>query len=416
MTSFSLPKRRIATIQSMAVAASMLAGSWCATAAPSEQPSANGPPAAAASAQKPTAAQLEQWRRSMGRMPAPKNGCFTAQYPKTEWVEVPCTTAPDQPYRPARGAQPYIVGKAADNSAQVKFGLIARASGSFASITDVTSESETYQGATGPVTRADMFSLQLNTNYFKNTPACAGTSYPGKCEGWQQFVYSNSGLVFIQYWLNSYGTKCPNGWKTFGVNGIDCFRNGPMAAPVPHQPISNLKNMALHGAATAGGSDTVVIDTGTGVMALASNPDSILNLANGWNTAEFNVFGDCCGTQADFNNGATIVVETDVEEATIPKPASCLGMGFTSETNNLTVVPPCCPIGGGILFTQSNAAGAKSMCACPLRAAWNPGTRSCACPIEGEVIVNGGCQCPPNTFAHGGRCECAEPTAGGKCS
>jgi hypothetical protein len=415
MTSFSLANRRITTIHSMMVAASVAAGlCWSnATAAQSEQPAAKSPPAAAASA--PTAAQLAQWGKSMAQVPTPKNGCFTAQYPRTEWVEVPCTTAPAKPYRPARGAQPYAGGKGTDYSAQVTSGLIASASGSFYSITDVTSETETAQGPTGPETLTDTFSLQINTNYFK-TPACAGTSYPKGCVGWQQFVYSNSGLILVQYWLDSYGTTCPTGWHGFGVDGIDCFRNGAMAARVPHQPISNLKNMVLHASANAGGSDTISIDVGNGIIVAATNPGSTLDLANGWTIAEFNVFGDCCNFQAAFNAGATITIETDVDNGPTTKPPSCLEMGFTGETNNLTVVPPCCPIGRGILFTQSNAAGAKSMCACPLRATWNPSTRSCACPIEGEVIVNGGCQCPPNTFAHGGRCECAEPTAGGKCS
>lgn len=400
----------------MTVAASVAAGLWwsSAIAAQSEQPAANGPPAAAASTPTPTAAQLEEWRKSMAQVPTPKNGCFTAQYPKTEWVEVPCTTAPAKPYAPARGARPYTVGKGTDYSAEVTSGLIASASGSFYDITDLTSETETAQGATGPETLTDTFSLQINTNYFK-TPACAGTSYPNGCSGWQQFVYSNSGLIFVEYWLNSYGTTCPTGWLGVGTDGIDCFRNGP-AVRVPHQPIGNLKNMVLHASANAGGFDTISINIGDGIIVAVSNPGSTLDLANGWTAAEFNVFGDCCSYQAVFNAGATITVETDVDNGPTTKSPVCLGMGYTGETNNLTLVPPCCPIGGGILFTQSNAAGTKSMCACPLRATWSPSMRKCICPIEGEVIINGGCQCPPNTFFHGGKCECAEPTAGGKCT
>jgi hypothetical protein len=47
--------------------------------------------------------------------------------------------------------------------------------------------------------------------------------------------------------------------------------------------------------------------------------------------------------------------------------AACSANGFTAETNNLTIVRPCCTYtggggAGGIMFTESNAAGAVSRC------------------------------------------------------
>ena len=45
---------------------------------------------------------------------------------------------------------------------------------------------------------------------------------------------------------------------------------------------------------------------------------------------------------------------------------TCVTQSFSLETNDLSRVPPCCPYGGAkpaIVFTQSNKAGATSMCA-----------------------------------------------------
>ena len=92
-------------------------------------------------------------------------------------------TAPQRPYPLARGVRPDTVGNGNDFSAQVSgsnpLPPISSAIGSFDSVTGV--ESETDLG------KANIFSLQLNTNTF-NTSSCSG----GACVGWQQFVFSNS--------------------------------------------------------------------------------------------------------------------------------------------------------------------------------------------------------------------------------
>ncbi len=43
----------------------------------------------------------------------------------------------------------------------------------------------------------------------------------------------------------------------------------------------------------------------------------MVNLALGWQEAEFNIFGDCCGSQAVFNSGSTIVVRTSLDDGTV---------------------------------------------------------------------------------------------------
>ena len=63
---------------------------------------------------------------------------------------------------------------------------------------------------------ANTFSLQLNTNFFSNSPTCNGAANPSTCQAWEQFVYSNAGSAFIQYWLIGYNAACLAGWNTYG--------------------------------------------------------------------------------------------------------------------------------------------------------------------------------------------------------
>ncbi len=209
------------------------------------------------------------------------------------------------------------------------------------------------------------FSLQLNTKPF-TTSLCSGSPNAG-CQGWQQFVYSNSGYAFIQYWLIGYNTMCPAGWNTFSSSGsTDCWENGNGAASVPVQALTNLTNLSLTGTANPGGTDTVIMAIGANDLT-AANQDSILNLAEVWNAAEFIIAGDCCSSQATFNAGSTITIRTSVDHGIVAAPA-CVTEGFTGETNNLALVPPCCPFSGavsGIDFMTSNAVGATMSCNMP---------------------------------------------------
>jgi hypothetical protein len=212
-------------------------------------------------------------------------------------------------------------------------------------------------------TGASDFSLQLNANTF-TTPACNGAAKPSACQGWQQFVFSNSGAAFMQYWLIKYGTTCPAEWYTYspGASETDCYINSA-AASVPVQPIADLAQLSLTANAVSGGLDTIILATGS-EMYSAQGEDSLLSLAQGWQVAEFNLFGDCCSTEASLNSGSTIIVRTGVDDGTTNAP-TCVTEGFTAETNSLTLVQPCCPYGGAspaIEFTESNVAGATATC------------------------------------------------------
>jgi hypothetical protein len=370
MKSSSSGRGRITIVLGIMAAASLLCAlsSSRATAAEPETPAAKDGRAAAIVVQ-PTAAQRDAWRASMAKVPVPKQGCFTAAYPKTEWQEIPCTKAPVRPYPPAAGVRPDTVGNGNDVVAQVT-GHISKAVGSFDSVSGVTTEAGQV-GGTGPQV-ANTFSLQLNSNFFSTTTANCN-NIPN-CFGWEQFIYTNSGSAFIQSWLGRFGTPCPStggpaatGWIYYPPLN-SCYGNS-VAVAVPVQTIGNLGNITLTGTAGYGGSvsDTVILSVG-GNLYTATGLDSVVNLAQGWQDAEFNIFGDCCGTSANFATGSTptLVVRTSVDYGS-PIAPSCFATGYTGETNNLSFgTAPVNPVPGtapAIVFTESSAGVAPSACA-----------------------------------------------------
>jgi hypothetical protein len=323
----------------------------------------------------------EQWRREMSAIPLPKKGCFTAVYPGKEWREVPCVPAPNYPQPPRRGARPFVVGNSNDVSAQTPSGFISQATGSFVTVSGVSSESGPIANS-GPAV-ANAYTLQLNTNFMPGSVSCAGSPNPG-CQGWQQFVFDNNGSggsVYIQYWLIKYNTTCPAGqnWNQFSFTGssdIYCWKNDSMGAtPVLNaagqpidEPINNLVNLSLQGKVSTSGDSATLTDLNSGMMYPVTG-DNAVNAANGWNIAEFNVFGDGGnsngGGQAAFNNGSTIVPRTEIIYGGTSAPV-CSAQGFTGETNNLSFgpgAPAPSPPGPAILFTESSAGGAPSNCA-----------------------------------------------------
>jgi hypothetical protein len=302
-----------------------------------------------AQAQARESSEVEAWKNFMKQLPLPDKGCFNASFPSLEWRKVACTTAPNRPFGPARGtakgARSFTVGDGIDFSGLVS-GLLSKAEGFFTTASFVTSS--------GP------YSLQLNANTF-TTSVCNGAANPSLCSGWQQFVYSSSPTtLFMQYWLLNWGKSCPSGWTEY-TNGtqIDCYKNSS-ATTVPIQPIANLPQITLTGQAS-GATDTVLMTSPGGNLS-AMGADTVLNLEHGWNTAEYNVFGNCCGSEYNFNTGAALVAQVNLTNGTTATP-TCASGGFTGETNNLSLVRPCCSYGGAtpaIEFLESNGVGTAS--------------------------------------------------------
>jgi len=310
----------------------------------------------------PSAPSREEWRAAMDKLPAPKEGCFTSSYPRVEWRQTVCVTAPHLPYPPALGSGSDVVGNGNDASGYVK-NVMTTAIGSFPKVTGVTSEKGDVGGS--PPLVANTYTLQLNTQFF-TTKVCNGQS---GCQGWQQFVYSSSeGQAFMQYWLIGYiGSKnasCPSGWFTYQT---DCYTNssGVTVNNGSRIPIGQLVDLSLKAAAVLNGNDTLTLNDGKTAYAV-SGKDSKVDLASSWHAAEFNIVGDCCATQAVFNEGASLEVHIVTDHGNADAP-SCLGSGFTGETNNLYFVatsthkipgsPPA------IYFTEAGKKTSASACA-----------------------------------------------------
>jgi hypothetical protein len=324
--------------------------------------------AAAQVAHQPTRAE---WRRSMVKTPT-ESGCFKASYPNTTWEEVACSPAVPVPYTMAHGTPPATVGNGTDSLATVNSGTISSSEGSFAAVSNIASENEidpTNNNPGSSVIGPNIFSLQINTQFFATTACSGGTSY---CQGWVQFIFSSNigDGVLIEYSLLNYTNSsngCPSGFSAYEtpINGqpyYTCFFNTSVTS-VPSQSFTNLSELTLTGSVTPNGNDEVILST-KGTLYKLSYPDSTLNLASAWTVSEFNIFGDCCGYEASFNTGATLIVRTTVDNGTTNAP-SCGSGGYTGETNNLSLVSPCCPYGGaapGIAFMESSALGMAPTC------------------------------------------------------
>jgi hypothetical protein len=286
----------------------------------------------------PNITRLQSWRTAVAHEPAPGKGCYTAAYPLTTWKKVACITAPNRPYIPrSSGGGGLTVGDGNDYAA-VTSTLTSNAVGSFPKARRLKSETD--------YGRANVYSIQLNSNFMSGDPACAGADKPSQCLGWLQFVYSSSEHAsFMQYWLIRYtgGTvHCPAGWNSFTP---DCYKNSS-AVSTPQEPVTDLPKMNLSGNAVNGGLDTLVYTDGTNAYQ-TTGEDSVMYLSQGWTGSEFNIIGDGGGSQAVFNAGTALTVEIDLTDGTTGAPTCQPHDGTTGETNNLNL-KKCNATGGTV--------------------------------------------------------------------
>jgi hypothetical protein len=310
------------------------------------------------------------WRKAIAAKPQPKKGCFTSKFPSLEWQEIPCVDGPKYPMPPKAGILPDIVGNGNEIAAQAPSGHITSTTGSFDSLTNVTSEAGQIAAAGGQI--ANAYTLQINTDFFAST-VCSGSPIPANCSGWEQFVFENNNVshrAYIQYWLIKYNTACPAGWTNF-PSGTDNYcvilSNSSGAVPTPAVPVTNLGQVTMTGSATASGDSIVMTISG---MAYSRNGDNAVNASAGWSIAEFNILGDGgsavgVGSEANFNNTASLVTRTQITYGGTAPPI-CVAQGFTAETNNLSFGPAApvgSPPGPALIFAESIAGGSPSNCA-----------------------------------------------------
>lgn len=382
------------------------------------------------------------WAKTMHHTPAPKEGCFNASYPSTQWQEVQCD--PPNGWRSALPRNrrnrsdghgevfgPGIIPHSGDIAVQAPSGhLLSSVLGSF-SASGVTSETgvgvANYGG--GGILGTNEYSLQLNTND-NYTAACR---YSMNCAAWVQFAMAtntpksivccavtNKTQVFIEYWLLNWSTDfhdgsniCPSGFADNGMNqdggaGDDCVQNSPATEIISGQlPITDLADLELSGTATAGGYDVAVV-TYNGHAYRQVIKDSYTDIASVWNQAEFNVVGNENGSEAVFNNGTSLTAHIAVTDGSTGNPTCVSNGGTTGESNNLNFVPSasspvCCSYGGSnprIEFievfdtshTYTASCGPSGIVAC----------------INGFIASNGQCVCPAPSHSVDGKCMATE--------
>lgn len=332
---------------------------------------------------QPEERERKAWNARMLKLPLQKTGCFNATYPNVEWHEVQCG-------RPSKDRN--SVGNGADYVAQTTGNYISLSTGTF-TVPASSAGSETGQlHGSGPGV-ANLFTLQMNSQSPVNssdgspfnTPACGGVV---GCSGWEQFVFSQSQgpapgpgqmsaapgttpALFVEYWLYNAGPTCPAlpSWALNGQppgtpwpgGGGTCVFNGP-STYVPPLTSAQLPGVVM--TATAGANDTVVLTTPSGMYAY-SEP-SALGLNNAWTETEFNVFGDCCATDATFTSPTTLVVSLQIADGFPNAPTCIANDGTTGETNSLTLsgTPTVIPIlpDPSIEFTETNVSPTAASC------------------------------------------------------
>jgi hypothetical protein len=281
-----------------------------------------------------------QWQEEIATLRTPGRGCYHASFPEVTWHAVRCQSAPAVPLAPrvqTRGG-PEVVGDGADYLAQVT-GKISQATGTFTHVSSGLTENGQIGGVGAQ--KPNAFTLQLNTQFFKDPPECSGAAVPSKCEGWQQFVYAyhysgSTNEVFMQYWMLFYDTTCPAGWATDPDGKYTfCYTNSP-ATSFGSLPADDLGDVKVVAHASSGGNDQVTLtNSSTGQASTASNSDSKLDLASYWDGTEWGVFGDAGGAEANFGADSTLEAVTALQATSSSAPTCVADGGTTGETNNL---------------------------------------------------------------------------------
>ncbi len=284
--------------------------------------------------------RLQQaWRATIAHTPVPGQGCFKASYPLLVWHQIRCAKPAKNQFSQLQGTPVSPPAGGSDDYMAMTKSLTSTAVGSFPLAKHVTSE----YGAYGP----NDYTALMSTNTMYNDKACAGSTTPAYCQGWEQFAFLNLNQeAFIQYWMlfyNGPGGTCPAGWNLRPMSG-DCWKNSA-AVTVPEQALTELPYLSVSGSAVKG-VDTLVVTTRTN--AYSTTGKSAVYLAQGWHGTEYNIVGTSCKTcdpTAYFNAGASITVKIAVTDGNAQKPTCAPNAGTAVELNNL-VLGACTAVPG----------------------------------------------------------------------
>jgi hypothetical protein len=217
------------------------------------------------------------------------------------------------------------------------------ADGSFPSVTCAASPCESGPFEDGPV-EPNAYSLQLNTdNSLPATQSCSTASAPTNCRGWQQFVYdSHLGEIQVEPALLGYiNHPCPPSFEGPDPVG-NCYDVHENAATVPKLTPQELMSESVLFSGQVGLVNGTLTDTVkmivSGTAHAATAPDKLVNLSGHWYFAQFGIYGDRNGNEADFIAGTDLKVNLMTHSGTTMAP-QCVAFNTTGESNNLFLQP-----------------------------------------------------------------------------
>ena len=90
----------------------------------------------------------------------------------------------------------------------------------------------------------------------------------------------------------------------------DCYTNSIATTVTTRDRHAARARVKLTGSAASGGNDSVSLSIGSGHATSVTNSDSKIDLATFWNTAEWGVYGDGGGSEANFGANTTLEAQT----------------------------------------------------------------------------------------------------------
>jgi hypothetical protein len=220
---------------------------------------------------------------------------------------------------------------------------MTEAQGSFPSVTCTASPCETgLFGNTGTAAN-NVYSLQLNTNYnLPATSSCSTAAVPSSCTGWQQFVYdSDLKEIQVEPALIGYDNTCTGTFNSSDGAG-NCYDENENTASVPQLTPQELMSDSVQFLGQVGLVNGTLTDTVklivSGNSSAATAPDSLVDLAGNWKVAQFGLYGDRGGGEANFIAGTDLNVNLVTHSGTTVAP-QCVPFNSTGESNNLFLQP-----------------------------------------------------------------------------
>jgi hypothetical protein len=248
--------------------------------------------------------------------------------------------------------------------------------GSFPSVTCASSPCESGQfGGVGP-SLPSVYSLQLNTNYnLPATASCSTAAVSAACSGWQQFVYdSDLKEIQIEPALIGYNNPCVAPFSVSDGFG-NCYDEGENAVTVPQLTPQQLNSDGVTFTGEVGLVGGILTDTVVMVVSAtsyaATAPDSLLDLSGNWKIAQFGLYGDRGGAEANFIAGSDMKVNTVTHSGTTAAP-TCIAWDSTGETNNLYLQPAPALVPGAAPAIESdqNSTAPSSPAGCATGNGW----------------------------------------------